>query len=180
MQVSATSNISYQPVGQTGSFNKMKQLFQQLGKALESGDVTAAKEAYAELQKNAPASAANQSNPIADKIEALGKALDSGDVKSAQTAYSEVKQMLSQRPSGGGKAHGAGGPPPGGGSGKAASASNSSSSSSKVYDPKDANKDGTVSWKEEQDYSLKHPEAVANASNSVTIDSDSGTLDALA
>jgi hypothetical protein len=35
---------------------------------------------------------------------------------------------------------------------------NSSSSSNKVYDKKDANKDGKVSFKEEQDYAMKHPD----------------------
>jgi len=35
---------------------------------------------------------------------------------------------------------------------------NSSSSSNIVYDKKDANKDGKVSFKEEQDYAMKHPD----------------------
>lgn len=35
---------------------------------------------------------------------------------------------------------------------------NSSSSSNKVYDKKDTNKDGKVSFKEEQDYAMKHPD----------------------
>jgi hypothetical protein len=49
----------------------------------------------------------------------------------------------------------------------------------------DANKDGTVSWKEEQDYYLKHPDEAKKASpaaNSATvkIDSDQGLIDATA
>lgn len=54
-----------------------------------------------------------------------------------------------------------GGPPPGGkgGAGKAGAASSggSSSSSTKVYDKKDTNKDGVVSFQEELVYELKHP-----------------------
>jgi hypothetical protein len=56
----------------------------------------------------------------------------------------------------------AGGAPPSGSAQKSTASSGSSSSSdNKVYDKKDTNKDGTVSYQEEFDYNLKHPE-VAN------------------
>jgi hypothetical protein len=44
----------------------------------------------------------------------------------------------------------------------------------------DTNKDGTVSWKEEQDYYSKHPEKAGQSSKTLKIDSDRGVLDALA
>lgn len=172
MQISATSSASYQPVANTEPLSKTKRLFLQLGSALASGDVAAARQAFVELQKYVPSAAAFRNDPIGEKMATVGKALDSGDLKAAQAAYNDVKTMAAQAPAGGGKVQGVGGPPPGGG-GKAASAGSSSSSTTKVYDPKDANKDGTVSWKEEQDYNLKHPEAVK-------ADSESGKLDALA
>jgi len=53
-----------------------------------------------------------------------------------------------------------GGMPPAGGSTKSAassSADESSSSASKVYDPRDANQDGTVSFMEKLMYSLQNP-----------------------
>jgi hypothetical protein len=51
-----------------------------------------------------------------------------------------------------------GGMPPSGGAPKAAAPGTSSSNSNKIYDKKDTNKDGTVSFQEELDYDLKHPE----------------------
>lgn len=173
MQVNAIHSASYQSVGNTEPLNKVKQLFLQLGSALASGDVSAAKQAFTELQKYAPSPTEIHNNPIGEKLATVGKALDSGDLKAAQSALSAIKTMAAHATTGGGKARGAGGPPPGGGSGKAANVSSSSSSSSKVYDPKDANKDGTVSWKEAQDYELKHPEAAA-------LEKDVSLLDALA
>ncbi len=161
------------------------QIGQDLGKALESGNLSDAKEALEQLQTNAPAQAKNNSNPMSAKMEALSKAVESGDLKAAQEAYADIKKTMSQRPSGGGgRAGGAGGPPPGGGvppsgAGKSSDTSETSDSS-KVYDPKDANKDGTVSWKEEQDYNLKHPEKADKTPTTLKMDSDRGVLDALA
>ncbi len=57
----------------------------------------------------------------------------------------------------------AGGAPPAGGAAKTSSteeSSSSSSSSTKIYDVKDADKDGTVTYKEEIAYALSHPEEV--------------------
>ena len=44
----------------------------------------------------------------------------------------------------------------------------------------DANKDGTVSWKEEQDYLQKHPETADTDSTTSKIDSDRGLIDVVA
>jgi hypothetical protein len=54
----------------------------------------------------------------------------------------------------------AGGAPPAGGGAKPAAAAKSSSSSSstaKIYDKRDANQDGVVSYQEEMVYAIKHP-----------------------
>ena len=141
---------------QQGS-NKMaavKQAFQSLDSALQSGDLNAAKDAYALLQKNAPPSRAGDqsNNPMQQKMDTLGKALESGDLGAARSAYADIKSAMAQRPAstGGQGGRPAGGPMPGGG-GKAVSGSNS-----KTYDPKDTNKDGTVSVQEELAYSLSH------------------------
>lgn len=181
MEVSATSTVSHQSIGNTESFSRVKQLFLELSNALAVGDVAAAKEAFTALQKNAPAAPVAESNPIAAKLKLIGQALDAGDVKAAQTVYRGVNQMLPQRPADSMKARGSSAPPPGGGGGgQPANASSSSASASKVSDPKDANQDGTVSWKEEQDYSLKHPDAKTLASSSSPMRSTARTLDALA
>ena len=181
MQISSVNNISYQPAEGAQSFAKIKQAFQKLGSSLESGNLADAKEALAQLQKNAPKQSGQDSNPMSAKLDALSKAVDSGDLKAAQDAYADVKKTMSERPSGGGRSGRAGGPPPGGAppsgsppSGASKSSSTASSlSSNKVYDAKDTNKDGTVSQQEEYDYSQAHPEATSKAAVSAQIDSGS-------
>ena len=177
MEISAISSRSYAAIQGNDGFAKAKQSFQNLGKALESGNLSDAKEALAQLQANAPAQAKNDKNPMSAKMEALSKAVESGDLKAAQEAYSDIKKTMSQRPSGGGGRPAGGAPPSGAGK---SSDTSETSDSNKVYDPKDANKDGTVSWKEEQDYNLKHPEQSDRTSTTVKLDSDRGVLDELA
>ena len=183
MNISSVTSQAYQPTQENSRFAKMKQSFQSLGNALESGNLTDAKEALAQLQKNAPAQKANDNNPMSAKMEALSKAVDSGDLKAAQDAYADIKKTMSQRPSGRAQEGGHGGPPPGGappsGAGKSSDAS-SSSSSNKVYDVKDTNKDGQVSWEEEQAYNLKNPDETTQTSTANQVNSDQGTLNALA
>jgi hypothetical protein len=153
---------------------KVKQDIQNLGDALQSGDLSSAKEAYAQLQKDAPAKDSQKDNPIAAQVEAIGKALDSGDIKSAQDAFNKTTEMISQRPpmgKNGGKPSGM----PSGGAPKS-SGSDSSSSSNKVYDKKDTNKDGTVSYQESILYDLKHPQE----SNQENNDAAGSTINTLA
>jgi len=170
MQISL--NTSSTALVQQGS-DKMagiKQAFQSLESALQSGDLAAAKDAYAQLQKNAPPSRSGDqgNNPMQQKMDALGKALDSGDLEAARSAYADIKSAMAQRPApaGGQGGRPAGGPMPGGG-GQAVSASNSV-----TYDPKDTNKDGTVSAQEELMYSLSQATADTEntAGNQVHID----------
>lgn len=185
MQISAVSSSSYSAMQGSDGFAKVKQSFQNLGKALDAGNLDDAQKALAQLQANAPAQAKNDNNPMSAKMEALSKAVESGDLEAAKEAYSDIKETMSQRPTGGGgRAGGAGGPPPGGGAppsgaGKSSKTSGSSDST-KVYDPEDTNKDGTVSWKEEQDYKVTHPEKANETSTTSKLDTDSGGLDALA
>lgn len=153
MNISSVSNSSYQPNVGGDTSSKIKQSFQKLGSALESGNLSDAKDALAQLQKNAPADA-SKNNPMSAKMEALNKAVESGDIKSAQNAYADIKKTMSQRPSGG-ETHPGGEPPSGG---KPSSNSAVSSSSTKIYDKMDANKDTKVSSKEEDDYYLDHPQ----------------------
>jgi hypothetical protein len=186
MQISAVSSSRpYAAMQGSDGFAKAKESFQNLGKALEAGNLADAQKALAQLQANAPAQARNGNNPMSAKIEALNKAVESGDLETAQKAYADIKETMPQRPSrGGGRAGGAGGLPPGGGAppsgaGKTSETSESSDSS-KVYDPADTNKDGTVSWKEKQDYNLQHPEQSDRTSTTFKLDSDRGVVDALA
>jgi hypothetical protein len=134
---------------------RIKQDFQNLGNALKTGDIDAAKEAYTQLQKDAPAKDGQKDNPIAAQVEAIGKAIDAGDIETAKSAFNKVTETISQRPSmsnNGGKPGGM----PSGGAPKS-SGSSDSSQSSKSYDKRDSNKDGTVTYQEAILYALKHP-----------------------
>ncbi len=156
MEISSVSNPSYQPMSSGDPMAKMKQLFQNLGNALDSGNLSDAKDALAQLQKNAPALDDNGKNPVNTKVEKLARAVETGDLKSAKDAYADIKKTMSQGPGSQGPAGGSGGASPGGA--KQSSGASSSSSSKKDYDKKDLNKDGTVSTEEELIYALKHPQ----------------------
>jgi hypothetical protein len=72
-----------------------------------------------------------------------------------------------------GGARPAGGPPPAGGAGGAKPAASSgsaggSSSATKVYDKRDSNKDGMVSFMEDLQYSLQHPVDESETEENVT------------
>ncbi len=178
MQINPATSGALSALQGNNRFAKIKQSFDNLGRALESGNLSDAKKALTELQKNAPKQASNASNPVSQKMEALNKAIDSGDVKAAQDAYAGIKQTMSQRPAGRPSGPPPGGMPPSDGSGKISSTEDGSSSN-KVYDAKDANKDGKVSAQEEQAYFQKRLES-ANTSSIAKIDSDRGLIDALA
>src|ERR1035438_1851225 len=86
----ATNSITQSPWAQT------KSLFDQLGQALQNGDLKGAQAAFAALQQNAPqgTSAQNgQGNGSGQSpFAALGQALQSGDLAAAQQAYSQIQQ----------------------------------------------------------------------------------------
>ena len=178
MQITSLSSASFQPAGGAQATGRMKQSFEKLGSALESGDLSSAKDMLAQMKKNAPAQGGGD-NPMSQKMDALSKAVESGDVKAAQQAYADIKKTMAQGPGAGsamagfrGAARGGqrpGGAPHGGGQ-KPSGAGGSSSSSSKTYDEKDTNQDGTVSPMEEIEYDLKHPEASQKNSSSGLID----------
>ena len=183
MQITSISNASFQPAGGTQAISKMKQSFEELGSALESGDLSSAKDLLAQLNKNAPAGGSGD-NPMSQKMDALSKAVESGDVKAAQQAYADIKKTMAQGPGGGGAPGGSqgaarggqrpGGTPPAGGQkpsgASGSSASSSTASSSKTYEAADTNKDGKVSAMEEIAYSLKNPEKSQESSTSSSID----------
>jgi hypothetical protein len=176
MEITSVSNISYQPPGSAESLNKIKQSFDKLGSALESGDLSAAQNAMAELQKNAPPQRSDDNNPIKTKMEKLSQALQSGDLTAAKEAYADVQKTMAQRPSAGGHPGGPGGATPKG----ASQSSGATSSSNETYDKMDLNKDGTVTAMEEILYGIEHPD-VTTTSSSTDGNSDSqGSLDVTA
>jgi hypothetical protein len=173
MQVnSVASSISgsYQASG-SKSFAKVQQDFQNLGDALQAGNLADAKKAFDQLKTDAPVPTGNQDDPLSAAMDSLGKALDAGDLKAAQKAYSQIQDAISQKASAGGR----GGPGSrASGGGTRPSGSGGSSQSSKTYDKKDTNQDGTVSAQEEMAYDLAHPTEATN--NQQTMRSSSSAV----
>ena len=167
MDISSVTSTSYQSVSGSDPMAKMKQLFQSLGSALDSGNLSDAKNALTQLQKNAPANSSDGNNPISAKVEKLSKAIESGDLKAAKDAYADIKKTMSQGPPNQARA----GASPGGS--KQSSGANGTSSK-KEYDKKDLNEDGVVSAEEEIVYDLKNPGEVKKSST--VVKKDSGPL----
>ncbi|MFZ0284234.1 MAG: hypothetical protein WAL32_03305 [Terriglobales bacterium] len=79
----------------TSSKQQFQQEFQQLGQALQSGNLSAAQADFATLQQNSPSSsttASSSSNPIAQAFSQLGKDLQSGNLSAAQQDFSNIQQ----------------------------------------------------------------------------------------
>ena len=155
-------------------FAKIKQDFDAIGAALQSGNLSDAQSAFAQLQKDAPAPPAGQgNNPLSSKIDALSKALASGDLNGAKQAFADIQVALPKRPTGGpaGGRHAGGGDGDGDGK-KTSSTGGSSSSSSKTYDKKDLNQDGKVSAIESFIYDATHTAAAAQGASSAKTASD--------
>lgn len=150
MHISPTASGPVPGIHGGASFARVRQAFQSLATALDAGNLSDAKAAFAELQRNAPPQPVRADNPIASKIVALGKALQAGDIKSARDAYAEIQKMASQRGRGGGP----GGPASGGGGRPAAGEGDLGTA--KITDPKDTNQDGKISTQEQQAYDATH------------------------
>jgi soluble cytochrome b562 len=75
---------------------KMKQFqtnFEGLDNALQSGDLTAAQQAFATLLQGTPSNN-NPQDTIKSDFDALGKALNSGDMAAAKKAFSKLEQDM--------------------------------------------------------------------------------------
>ena len=68
----------------------MQKNFQALTQAIQSGNLSAASQAYAALQQNAPAGASQNGGPLA----AIGSALSAGDMSGAQSAMQSLQQGM--------------------------------------------------------------------------------------
>jgi hypothetical protein len=82
------------------SAENIQQELQQLGKDLQSGNLSAAQSDFVTLQNDLPqgsqASAPQSSDPIAQAFQQLGKDLQSGDLSAAQSDFVTLQQDLSQ------------------------------------------------------------------------------------
>jgi hypothetical protein len=175
MTISAiSSNSGILQTSGTNPMSQMKKYFDDLGSALQSGNLDDAKKAFSQLEANAPDKGTDSNNPMNADMESLKSALASGDVTAAKEAYTKIKEKMSQGPPAG--------QAPSGSSNQSAqtdtvklsstgtgnSESTSSTTNSVVYDKRDTNKDGTVSEQEIIAYELKHPGEAASSTNSLT------------
>ena len=95
MTISGISGTSSMTMSGTNPFEKIKQGFDKIDSALQSGDLDTAKQALADIQKNAPGKAGDGKN---QDIDNLSKALNSGDLSGAKDALSKIKDKMSQGP----------------------------------------------------------------------------------
>jgi hypothetical protein len=101
MSVSGISSASlYDPQSVQNNFQQFQQTFQQLGKDLQSGNLSAAQSDFATLQQLQPQSGATSSsasesnNPIAQTFSQLSTDLQSGNLSAAQQDYTTIQQAL--------------------------------------------------------------------------------------
>jgi outer membrane protein assembly factor BamD (BamD/ComL family) len=97
MSVSGISSTSlYTTQSTQNNLQEIQQTFQQLGKDLQSGNLTGAQSDFATLQKLVPQSistSSSQSNsPIAQAFTQLGKDLQSGNLSAAQQDFTTIQQ----------------------------------------------------------------------------------------
>jgi len=80
---------------QQSQWAQRKSLFDQLGQALQNGDLKGAQTAFAALQANAPQGAqaqGAQNGSSQSPFAALATALQNGDLSGAQQAFSQIQQ----------------------------------------------------------------------------------------
>jgi len=153
--------MSISGIGSSAGFDPTQMAQKFFKKADANGDGGIDKSELKTMLSNGPGGSKGAQD--IDKIFAEVDTNNDGKIDETENA-NQMKKIASQGgpPTGGAQ----GAPPAGGGASKAgASSGASSSSSAKVYDAKDANKDGTVSFQEEIEYDLKHPEEANNNSS---------------
>lgn len=97
MSVAGISSNLYLPASMQNSFQDRRAEFQQLGKDLQSGNLSAAQQDFATLTQNSTSQSASPgaSSAAVSLKQAFGNlqtALSSGDVSGAQQAYSQIQQ----------------------------------------------------------------------------------------
>lgn len=99
---------------------QVKNDFDQLQQSLQSGNLSAAQQAFAALQQDAPQ---GTNNPLQSQINALGQALQSGNLSAARQAFSSLQSAVKTHapPSGAGAGGAGGGAEGSGGSGSSSS-----------------------------------------------------------
>jgi len=95
--MSITGVASFYQTDNTNPYAQVKQDFQNLGKALQSGNLSDAQQAFATLQQDSPSSGQSKGSSNT-AMHDLGNALQSGDLSGAQQAFAQIQNA--------GKGHG--------------------------------------------------------------------------
>jgi len=102
MSISSISGSVYNSNIQS-QFEQFQQEFQQLGKDLNSGNLSSAQADFVTLQRDMPqansTSTSQSNNPIAQAFSQLSKDLQSGNLSAAQQDYSTIQQDLQSQTS---------------------------------------------------------------------------------
>jgi hypothetical protein len=72
-------------------------LFMQLSKAISSGDVNGAQQAYSQLTQalgGSSGSTSNSNDPFSQALAAIGQSLQNGDIGGAQQALANLQQQM--------------------------------------------------------------------------------------
>jgi sulfite reductase alpha subunit-like flavoprotein len=107
ISTSSLSHFDHQYSQNQVSLEQFQQKFQQLGKGLQTGNVSAAQQDYTNIQQDAQTQAPHvhkhhhshgdgETNLISQTFEQLGQALQSGSLSSAQQAYTTLPQEIQQ------------------------------------------------------------------------------------
>jgi outer membrane protein assembly factor BamD (BamD/ComL family) len=98
MSVSGIATSLYNTQSVQSMFQQFQQTFQQLGKDLQSGNLSAAQSDFATLQQLQPqtksASSSQSNNPIAQAFSQLSTDLQSGNLSAAQNDYTTIQQAM--------------------------------------------------------------------------------------
>lgn len=93
----SSNNGAYAAAGlQPSQFKQIKQDFNDLATALQSGDLSGAQQAFTALQKDSPQLAQglnNATDPLGKALGNLASALKSGDLAGAQKAFAALQQI---------------------------------------------------------------------------------------
>jgi outer membrane protein assembly factor BamD (BamD/ComL family) len=99
--ISSSSLFNYENQNVQNKTQQMQQEFQQLGKDLQSGNLSAAQSDFATLQQLQPqtssTSSAQSGNPIAQEFNQLATDLKSGNLSAVQQDYSAIQQDVQSR-----------------------------------------------------------------------------------
>jgi hypothetical protein len=102
--LSANNLFTYDPQGGQSKSQLFTQEFQQLGKDLQSGNLSAAQSDFATLTQlappsNSPITPVQGSCPIAQDFQLLAQDLQAGNVSAAQQDYTTIRQDLQSQQS---------------------------------------------------------------------------------